>query len=81
MEGRLTLSDSLPEPMLTVKMKHRVGAISLNLNFVLTKPWTVLFGPFGQRQDDGAADDCRICAPGFGAYRLRSGAATVSEHR
>lgn len=47
MEGRLTLFDSLPEPMLTVKMKHRVGAISLNLSFVLTKPWTVLFGPSG----------------------------------
>jgi molybdate transport system ATP-binding protein len=47
MEGRLTLSDSLPEPMLTVKMKHRVGAISLNLDFVLMKPWTVLFGPSG----------------------------------
>jgi molybdate transport system ATP-binding protein len=47
MEGRLTLSDSLPEPMLTVKMKHRVGAIWLNLNFALTKPWTVLFGPSG----------------------------------
>jgi molybdate transport system ATP-binding protein len=43
MEGRLTLSDSL----LTVKMKHRVGALSLSVDFALTQPWTVLFGPSG----------------------------------
>jgi molybdate transport system ATP-binding protein len=47
MEGRLTLSDSLTETLLTVRMKHRVGAVSLNLSFGLTKPWTVLFGPSG----------------------------------
>jgi len=47
MEGRPTLSDSLPEHLLTVKMEHRVGAISLNVSFVLSEPWTVLFGPSG----------------------------------
>ena len=47
MEGRLTLSDSLPEQLLTVKMEHRVGAISLNVSFALMGPWTVLFGPSG----------------------------------
>jgi molybdate transport system ATP-binding protein len=51
MEGRLTLSDSLPgeqpERVLTLSMEHRVGAVSLDVRFVLTKPWTMLFGPSG----------------------------------
>jgi molybdate transport system ATP-binding protein len=47
MEGRLTLSDSLSEDLLTVKMKHRVGTVSLDVSFALTQPWTVLFGPSG----------------------------------
>jgi molybdate transport system ATP-binding protein len=37
------LSDSL----LSLKMKHRVGGVSLNVAFTLTQPWTVLFGPSG----------------------------------
>jgi len=47
MEGRLTLSDSLSEPLLTVRMAHRVGTVSLDISFALTQPWTVLFGPSG----------------------------------
>jgi molybdate transport system ATP-binding protein len=47
MEGRLTLSDSLPEDLLTVRMKHRVGTASLDISFALNQPWTVLFGPSG----------------------------------
>jgi molybdate transport system ATP-binding protein len=47
MEGRLTLSDSLSEPLLTVRIKHRVGTVSLDVSFTLTQPWTVLFGPSG----------------------------------
>jgi molybdate transport system ATP-binding protein len=47
MEGRLTLSDSLSEDLLTVKMRHRVGTVSLDVSFALTQPWTVLFGPSG----------------------------------
>jgi len=37
------LSDSL----LTVAMRHRIGAVSLDLDFALREPWTVLFGPSG----------------------------------
>ena len=33
--------------LLTAKIRHGVGAISLNVSFVLTQPWTVLFGPSG----------------------------------
>ena len=47
MEGRLTLSDSLSEDLLTVRMKHRVGPVSLDVSFALTQSWTVLFGPSG----------------------------------
>lgn len=43
MEGRLTLSDSLLE----VNIQHRMGGLSLDVGFELTKPWTVLFGPSG----------------------------------
>jgi molybdate transport system ATP-binding protein len=42
-EGRPTLSDSL----LKVKMKHRMGGVMLDVEFDLTTPWTVLFGPSG----------------------------------
>ncbi len=37
------MSDSL----LTVRMRHRLGAVSLDVSFALTQPWTVLFGPSG----------------------------------
>ncbi|NYF90449.1 ATP-binding cassette domain-containing protein [Tunturiibacter empetritectus] len=30
-----------------MSIEHRVGAISLDVRFALTKPWTVLFGPSG----------------------------------
>jgi molybdate transport system ATP-binding protein len=33
--------------LLTVTMRHRVGAVALDVNFRLTQPWTVLFGPSG----------------------------------
>jgi molybdate transport system ATP-binding protein len=46
MEGRLTLSDK-PNNLLAVRMKHRLGALSLDIDVVLKQPWTVLFGPSG----------------------------------
>jgi molybdate transport system ATP-binding protein len=33
--------------LLTVKMKHRVGVVSLDVDMVVKQPWTVLFGPSG----------------------------------
>ncbi len=73
MEGRWTLSDKL----LAVKMEHRVGGLSLDVSFALTRPWTVLFGPSGSgkttvlraiagfvRPDDG---EDRLWADGAGA--------------
>jgi molybdate transport system ATP-binding protein len=44
---------SLPEinpespPHLSFEMKHRVGALSLDVAFELTQPWTLLFAPSG----------------------------------
>jgi molybdate transport system ATP-binding protein len=47
MEGRRKLSDSLREDLLTVRIEHQVGTVSLDVRFTLTEPWTVLFGPSG----------------------------------
>lgn len=33
--------------LLIVAIQHRVGAVSLDVTFRLTQPWTVLFGPSG----------------------------------
>ncbi len=37
----------MSDNLLTVKLKHRVGAVHLDVEFALTQPWTVLFGPSG----------------------------------
>jgi molybdate transport system ATP-binding protein len=37
----------LSDNLLSVKLKHRVGAVELDIEFILTQPWTVLFGPSG----------------------------------
>jgi len=34
-------------PHLSFEMKHRVGALALDVAFALTQPWTILFGPSG----------------------------------
>ena len=34
-------------PLLTAKIRHRVGELQLEAEFALTQPWTVLFGPSG----------------------------------
>jgi molybdate transport system ATP-binding protein len=39
------LSESVPH--LSVRIRHRLGALDLDVAFELTQPWTVLFGPSG----------------------------------
>lgn len=34
-------------PRLGVEIRHRVGALAIDVAFELTKPWTLLFGPSG----------------------------------
>jgi molybdate transport system ATP-binding protein len=34
-------------PHLSVQLRHRLGALQLDIAFMLTQPWTVLFGPSG----------------------------------
>jgi molybdate transport system ATP-binding protein len=41
----VTLSESAPH--LSVRIRHRLGALDLDVAFELTQPWTVLFGPSG----------------------------------
>jgi molybdate transport system ATP-binding protein len=35
------------EAYLSVRMQHRIGALKIDVDFELTKPWTILFGPSG----------------------------------
>jgi molybdate transport system ATP-binding protein len=40
----------LPEaapPHLSVQLRHRIGALQIDVAFQLTRPWTILFGPSG----------------------------------
>lgn len=42
----------MPEPLRMssrheVRVRHRVGALAVDVDFALTKPWTILFGPSG----------------------------------
>jgi len=39
------LADTLPP--LRLRLKHRIGTVSVDVAFTLTQPWTVLFGPSG----------------------------------
>ena len=34
-------------PHLTVQLRHRIGALNIDVAFQLTHPWTILFGPSG----------------------------------
>jgi molybdate transport system ATP-binding protein len=45
--GLSGLADLSAPAHLSVQMKHRLGALRLDLAFELTRPWTVLFGPSG----------------------------------
>jgi molybdate transport system ATP-binding protein len=40
----------LPDPShphLSVQLRHRIGALQIDIDFQLTQPWTILFGPSG----------------------------------
>lgn len=41
------MADLAEETLLKVALRHRVGALRLAVEFLLDKPWTVLFGPSG----------------------------------
>ena len=50
---------------LSVQLRHQLGALSLDISFALTRPWTVLFGPSGS----GKTTILRAIA---GLFRARS---------
>lgn len=39
--------DSSAPSFASVKLRHRIGALQLDVTFTLTQPWTILFGPSG----------------------------------
>jgi molybdate transport system ATP-binding protein len=41
------LPDPSTTPHLTVQLRHRIGALHIDVAFHLTQPWTILFGPSG----------------------------------
>ena len=45
--GNSSGDSSASPPHLSVQIQHRLGALELNVAFMLTQPWTVLFGPSG----------------------------------
>jgi molybdate transport system ATP-binding protein len=36
-----------PQPFLSVQLRHRIGAQQIDVDFNVTKQWTILFGPSG----------------------------------
>ena len=47
MSENLSGNLSASAPHLSVQIRHRLGALDLDVAFELTQPWTVLFGPSG----------------------------------
>ena len=47
MSENLSGNLSASAPHLSVRIRHRLGALDLDVAFELTHPWTVLFGPSG----------------------------------
>jgi molybdate transport system ATP-binding protein len=62
-----------PDSLLTIEMQHRLGAASVEVQFSLTEPWTVLFGPSGS----GKTTVLRTIA---GFVRPDSGRITQGDH-
>ena len=46
-------------PIHAVQIRHRVGALDVDVDFTLTKRWTILFGPSGSGKTTILARHCR----------------------
>ena len=53
-------------------MRHRVGAVSLHVNFTLTQPWTVIFGPSGSGKTTVLRAIAGFVRPGAGRIESAS---------
>jgi molybdate transport system ATP-binding protein len=66
MESRPILSDTV----LAVRLKHHVGALSLDVSFEMTKPWTILFGPSGSGKTTVLRAIAGFTAPDEGLIKI-----------
>ncbi len=60
------------EPHLSVRLQHRIGALTLDAAVTTSSPWTVLFGPSGS----GKSTILRAIA---GLFRPQNGSITVGD--
>jgi molybdate transport system ATP-binding protein len=70
----LSANPSASTPHLSVRIQHRLGALTLDVAFALTQPWTVLFGPSGS----GKTTVLRMIA---GFVRPDAGTIVAGPHR
>jgi molybdate transport system ATP-binding protein len=71
------LPDDLPAnaPHLSALIRHRIGTLELDLQFELTRPWTVLFGASGSGKSTILRAIAGLLTPALG--RIALGSTTV----
>lgn len=68
---------SEPTPHLSLSMQHRQGALTFDVAFALTQPWTVLFGPSGSGKTTVLRAIAGLMRPDKGRIVLHSAAETT----
>jgi molybdate transport system ATP-binding protein len=66
-----------PTPHLSVALRHKIGSLSVDLQFELTQPWTILFGPSGSGKTTILRAIAGLLTPQWGSIRLRRGVETI----
>jgi molybdate transport system permease protein len=77
--GGRCLPDPAP-PHLSVQLRHRIGALQIDVAFQLTQPWTILFGPSGSGKDHHPARHRRPAPARLRSHHHRS-ELHLSRHR
>jgi molybdate transport system ATP-binding protein len=52
-------------PHLSVRMRHRIGALDIDVDFELSRPWTILFGPSGSGKTTILRAIAGLLRPGY----------------
>jgi len=65
-------------PHLSVALRHTVGALTLDVRFDLTQPWTILFGPSGSGKTTILRAIAGLLVPESGCIRTQKGGATTT---
>jgi molybdate transport system ATP-binding protein len=62
------------QPYANIALRHRIGALALDVEFELSQPWTILFGPSGSGKTTILNAIAGLLKPGFGRIRIGRGA-------